>query len=73
MAFEQVMMGCAAREETWIDAGTLESYTALHDLGHAHSVEIWRDGCLAGGLYGVQIGAAFSGSRCSTMFREPRK
>ena len=60
-AFEDVMRGCAEREETWIDDGIFESYTALHDLGHAHSVEIWRDGSLAGGLYGVQIGAVFFG------------
>jgi leucyl/phenylalanyl-tRNA--protein transferase len=60
-AFEEVLMGCASREETWIDAGIFESYTALHRLGHAHSVEIWRDGRLAGGLYGVRIGGAFFG------------
>lgn len=60
-AFEQVMLGCAGREETWIDDGILQSYSALHDLGHAHSVEIWRDGTLAGGLYGVQIGGVFFG------------
>jgi leucyl/phenylalanyl-tRNA--protein transferase len=60
-AFEEVMLGCAGREETWIDDGIFQSYTALHDLGHAHSVEIWRDGQLAGGLYGVQIGGAFFG------------
>lgn len=60
-AFEEVMLGCAEREETWIDDGILQSYSALHDLGHAHSVEIWRDGTLAGGLYGVQIGGVFFG------------
>lgn len=60
-AFQDVLLGCASREETWIDAGILESYTALHRLGHAHSVEIWRDGRLAGGLYGVRIGGAFFG------------
>jgi leucyl/phenylalanyl-tRNA--protein transferase len=60
-AFEEVMLACAEREETWIDEGIFQSYTALHRLGHAHSVEIWRDGQLAGGLYGVQIGAAFFG------------
>jgi len=60
-AFDQVMLGCAEREATWIDEGIFQSYTALHNLGHAHSVEIWRDGKLAGGLYGVQIGGAFFG------------
>jgi len=60
-AFADVMLGCAEREETWIDEGIFQSYNALHDLGHAHSVEIWRGGDLVGGLYGVQIGAAFFG------------
>jgi len=60
-AFDEVMSGCAGREETWIDKGIFQSYSALHDLGHAHSVEIWRDGLLAGGLYGVQIGGVFFG------------
>jgi len=60
-AFREVMLGCAERDETWIDEGIFQSYTALHDLGHAHSIEIWRDGCLAGGLYGVQIGGVFFG------------
>lgn len=60
-AFREVMLGCAERDETWIDEGIFRSYTALHDLGHAHSIEIWRDGSLAGGLYGVQIGGVFFG------------
>lgn len=59
--FREVMQGCAGREETWIDEGIFQSYTALHEMGHAHSIEIWRDGELAGGLYGVQIGGAFFG------------
>lgn len=60
-AFHEVIVGCAERDETWIDEGIFQSYTALHDLGHAHSIEIWRDGLLAGGLYGVQIGGVFFG------------
>ena len=60
-AFHEVILGCAERDETWIDEGIFQSYTALHDLGHAHSIEIWRDGSLAGGLYGVQIGGVFFG------------
>lgn len=60
-AFHEVILGCAERDETWIDEGIFQSYTALHDLGHAHSIEIWRDGLLAGGLYGVQIGGVFFG------------
>ena len=60
-AFKDVMLGCAERDETWIDEGIFQSYSALHELGHAHSIEIWRDGLLAGGLYGVQIGGVFFG------------
>ena len=59
--FEEVVLGCAEREETWIDETIFGSYAELHHLGHAHSVEVWRDGELAGGLYGVAIGAAFCG------------
>jgi leucyl/phenylalanyl-tRNA--protein transferase len=60
-AFDEVVLGCAEREETWIDEGIFLSYVALHRLGHAHSLEVWRDGTLAGGLYGVVMGAAFFG------------
>jgi leucyl/phenylalanyl-tRNA--protein transferase len=62
-AFEDVMRACAARrdEGTWINDEILASYVALHRLGLAHSVEAWRDGTLAGGLYGVHLGAAFFG------------
>ena len=60
-AFEEVMRACAAREETWISEPIVQSYLVLHRLGHAHSVEVWRDGGLSGGLYGVRIGAVFFG------------
>lgn len=60
-AFEQVMRGCAERAETWINEDILASYTELHRLGFAHSVETWKDEKLAGGLYGVAIGGAFFG------------
>jgi leucyl/phenylalanyl-tRNA--protein transferase len=60
-AFDAVMAACAQRRETWIDDVILESYGKLHALGHAHSVEAWRDGELAGGLYGVVVGGAFFG------------
>ncbi len=59
--FAGVMRGCAEREETWIDPVIRRSYEKLHELGHAHSVETWRDGELVGGLYGVKIGGAFFG------------
>lgn len=60
-AFEPVMRACGTREETWIDETIVQSYLGLFHLGHAHSVEVWRDGTLAGGLYGVAMGAAFFG------------
>lgn len=64
-AFEAVMRGCAeaseTRPSTWINDEILRLYGALHARGAAHSVECWRDGELAGGLYGVSLGAAFFG------------
>lgn len=62
-SFDEVMRACAERrgEGTWINDEILESYGALHRLGLAHSVETWREGRLAGGLYGVNIGGAFFG------------
>ncbi|MCG3147907.1 MAG: Leucyl/phenylalanyl-tRNA--protein transferase [Verrucomicrobiae bacterium] len=60
--FPAVMRACADRSDgTWISPQILKSYCRLHNLGHAHSVEVWRDGDLVGGLYGVHIGAAFFG------------
>src|SRR5688572_10832322 len=61
--FEGVMRACAADREdgTWISEEIIESYVALHRLGMAHSVETWRAGKLAGGLYGVHLGGAFFG------------
>ncbi|MEO7317735.1 MAG: leucyl/phenylalanyl-tRNA--protein transferase [Chthoniobacteraceae bacterium] len=66
-AFEEVMLGCARRRETWINEEILASYVAMHRRGHAHSVEAWLDGRLAGGLYGLAIGGAFFGE---SMFHE---
>jgi leucyl/phenylalanyl-tRNA--protein transferase len=60
-AFNEVMNGCAARPETWIDGRIKRSYVALHRLGHAHSVEAWLEDQLMGGLYGVSLGGVFFG------------
>ena len=60
-AFGEVVEACAEREETWITESIADSYYQLHQDGHAHSVEVWRDGVLAGGLYGVSLGGAFFG------------
>ncbi len=60
-SFPDVMKNCAQREEgTWITPDMYEAYCQLHELGHAHSVETWRDGVLAGGVYGVAIGGFFA-------------
>lgn len=60
-AFREVMLGCAAREETWIDEVILESYCSLHEAGYAHSVECWDEEGLQGGLYGVALPGVFFG------------
>ncbi|MEM0944623.1 MAG: leucyl/phenylalanyl-tRNA--protein transferase [Pseudomonadota bacterium] len=60
-AFSQVLEGCADRDETWINPEITALYTALHHIGHAHSVEVWQGPRLLGGLYGVRIGGAFFG------------
>jgi leucyl/phenylalanyl-tRNA--protein transferase len=59
--FGEVIRACAKRNDTWINSEIIESYEELYDLGHAHSVEAWSEGKLAGGLYGVAIGGAFFG------------
>ena len=59
--FDAVLNACAAREETWITPLIARSYRQLFLSGHAHTVEVWRDGSLAGGLYGVALGGAFFG------------
>lgn len=60
-AFEAVVDGCAAREETWISNELRVLYRRLHRSGHAHSFETWRDGRLAGGVLGITLGGAFVG------------
>ena len=59
--FPAVIEACADREETWINADIERAMLALHSTGHAHSIEVWADGELVGGLYGVKLGRAFFG------------
>jgi leucyl/phenylalanyl-tRNA--protein transferase len=61
-AFADVIAACASNREggTWILPEMLQAYVQLHQLGHAHSFEVWHDGQLAGGLYGVRRGALFA-------------
>lgn len=62
--FRDVVVACATRHDpvgNWIDDTILESYVALHEIGHAHSIETWQDNVLVGGLYGVSLHGAFFG------------
>ena len=74
-AFEDVIGGCAdpARSGGWIDDRIRSSYTRLHELGWAHSVEAWQDGELAGGLYGVAVGGLFAGESMFARRRDASK
>ena len=72
-AFKAVIAGCAApqegRNDTWINKRIRDLYVGLFELGHAHSVEVWQDGDLVGGLYGVSLGRTFFGE---SMFHRAR-
>ncbi|MEO0569204.1 MAG: leucyl/phenylalanyl-tRNA--protein transferase [Pseudomonadota bacterium] len=59
--FEGVLDACADRRDTWISGQIRELYVTLFKMGHAHSLEIWEDETLAGGVYGVALGGAFFG------------
>jgi leucyl/phenylalanyl-tRNA--protein transferase len=72
-AFAEVVERCAEREETWINADIEQSYRLLHERGHAHSIECWHDGALVGGLYGVNLGAAFFGESMFSARRDASK
>lgn len=70
-AFADVMAGCAdaRRSDGWITGEFRAAYGALHELGIAHSVEVWSGGQLVGGLYGVEVGGLFAGE---SMFHRAR-
>ena len=76
-AFSEVMRGCAAprlhQRGTWITEPMIDAYTVLADLGHAHSVESWIDGELAGGLYGVSVGRMFFGESMFAKYTDASK
>ncbi|MBO6719572.1 MAG: leucyl/phenylalanyl-tRNA--protein transferase [Rhizobiaceae bacterium] len=75
--FEAVIAGCAEprpdRRSTWINGPIREAYLELFRRGHCHTVEAWRDGKLAGGLYGVTLGAAFFGESMFSRERDASK
>lgn len=65
-AFAEVIRACARKRRpgqrgTWITRSMIKGYTALHERGFAHSIEAWQEGRLAGGLYGISLGAVFYG------------
>lgn len=76
-AFEQVMRACAAPRRdgagTWISEDIVAGYRALHKLGYAHSSEVWLDGKLVGGAYGVSIGRMFYGESMFTRVSDASK
>lgn len=72
-AFAEVVRRCAQRDETWINGDIERSYGLLHARGHAHSIECWHEGELAGGLYGVSLGAAFFGESMFSARRDASK
>jgi len=76
-AFAAVLDACASpapgREDTWINGPIRRLYLALHAMGHAHSLECWRDERLVGGLYGVTLGGAFFGESMFSRERDASK
>ena len=77
--FAEVIRQCAGPRPqhpgggTWITDDMLEAYTRLHELGYAHSVEVWKEGQLAGGLYGVALGGAFFAESMFTLVDDASK
>jgi len=71
--FEAVIRACADRKETWIGAEIIRAFIRFHEAGRAHSVEAYRDGELAGGLYGVALGGAFMGESMFSRMRDASK
>ena len=76
-AFAEVIEGCASGDDrrggTWLTVEMIAAYTELHRLGHAHSVETWHDGALAGGVYGVAIGGLFAAESMFYRVRDASK
>ncbi|MXU65794.1 leucyl/phenylalanyl-tRNA--protein transferase [Oceanomicrobium pacificus] len=72
-AFDAVVAACADRPETWINPDLHRLYRDLHRMGFAHSVEVWEDGTLAGGLYGIALGGLFCGESMFSRRRDGSK
>ena len=72
-AFADVLQCCSDRSDTWINDEIARLYRRLHDMGHAHSIEVWINDELAGGVYGVALGAAFFGESMFSRERDGSK
>lgn len=76
-AFAEVILACATEnkreDNTWINHDMIQAYKRLHEQGYAHSLEIWREGMLVGGLYGLSLGAAFFGESMFHRIRDASK
>ncbi len=71
--FDAVVAACASRDKTWINAEIRRLYRELFEAGRAHSIEVFEDGALVGGLYGVSIGGAFFGESMFHLARDASK
>ena len=71
--FKGCVAACADRNETWINDEIARAYDALHARGHAHSLEIWKESQMVGGVYGVTLGAAFFGESMFSRRRDGSK
>ena len=76
-AFADVIEGCATAQRrrfaTWLTPEMSAAYKQLHELGHAHSIEVWRDGQLAGGTYGIAVGGLFAAESMFYRIRDASK
>lgn len=77
LVFREVIKACAAparrREATWISSDIQDAYQAWHEVGQAHSIEVWHDGLLVGGLYGVCLGHFFFGESMFSRMNDASK
>ncbi|WP_147125243.1 leucyl/phenylalanyl-tRNA--protein transferase [Shimia ponticola] len=71
--FDGVVRGCAARDETWINNELHQLYSQLFEAGFAHAIEVWMDGELAGGIFGIAIAGAFFGESMFSARRDASK
>lgn len=71
--FDYVIKSCANRDQTWISQNIIDTYNVLNRMGYAHSIEVWKDERICGGLYGVAIGGAFFGESMFNLISDAAK